>query len=123
MIRALVSLGKWLDSRFPARVTVTEASYGELLAKVTEIDEAFSIFRTGLTGMDLKLDMALERLTKVETAAVHKGAVQDLVKVVAQLKEDYTSFKASQGFTPTEVTAEVRAMLNGQYIPAFEESK
>lgn len=109
MIRILVRFGKWLDSRFPAKVTLTEASFDLLVSDLKHLQ----------TKVD-KLGDLDRRLALVETSAVHKGAVQDLVKVVAQLKEDYSSFKASSGFVPTHVSPEIQAMLNGEYIPSEE---
>src|SRR5689334_10678946 len=110
MIRLLVKLGQWLDSRFPAKVVLTEASFELLLQDIERL-------KANVTSLN-ELE---RRLAAVEKNAVHKGAVQDVIKVVAELKADYTSFKASAGFTPVKVNPEIQAMLNGEYI-APEES-
>jgi len=109
MIRLLVKLGKWLDSRFPAKVVVTQKQFE---AMHTEL----SMMRGTLSDVDLSLNKVLERLAVVESSAVHKGAVSDLVEVVKTLKADYVSFKVSQGFTPQAVNHDLSAMLNGQYL-------
>lgn len=110
MIRSIVKLGQWLDSRFPAKIVMTEAAFDLLLQDISRLKDNV-----------LSLNELERRLAVVEKNAVHKGAVQDMIKVVAELKADYTSFKASAGFTPVKVSPELQAMLNGEYI-APEES-
>ncbi len=108
MIRILVKLGKWLDSRFPAKVVVTEESYEQMQTEL-------SMLRGTLSDTTLSLNKALERLSVVESNAVHKEAVKDLVEVVKAVKLEYASLKASMGFTPVR-NEEIQAMLNGEQI-------
>lgn len=109
MIRLLVKLGRWLDSRFPAKVIVTVESYEQMQTEL-------SMLRGQLNDTTLSLNKALERLSVVEQNAVHKAAVSDLVSVVKVLKDDYTSFKASMGFKTGAASAEIEAMLNGEIL-------
>lgn len=95
MIRLLVRLGKWLDSRFPAKVVVLESDYREL--------------RERMSGMESQM-LALRK------EAVHKDAVKDLVLVVKSVKEDFQSLKTSLGFNARQVNPELSAVLNGEYL-------
>lgn len=117
MIRAIVKLGQWLDSRFPAKVIVTADSFLELQRK--QVDFASSVVRLHnyVDSLVEKMNTLENRMRVVESNAVHKGAVQDLVTITTQLKDDYTSFKASMGFVAKEARPELTAMLNGEYLP------
>lgn len=106
MIRLIVKLGAWLDRRFPAKVVVTAQQYEQLHTEL-------SMVRGQMADTQASLDKALSRLSVVESNAVHKGAVQELVKVVEELKTEQMSFKASLGFTP-RVNSEIQAMINGE---------
>jgi len=116
MIRLLVKLGKWLDSRFPAKVVVTLKQYEALQGCLDSMNAELSLYNSHLNDIEVSLNKVLERLSVVESSAVHKGAVSDLVEVVKTLKADYVSFKVSQGFTPQAVNHDLSAMLNGQYL-------
>lgn len=110
MIRLMVKLGKWLDSRFPEKVIVTTDQYLQLHAEL-------GMLRSQVQDLSISLNTALERLSVVEANAVHKGAVSDLVLVVKELKDDYASFKASMGFVSKPASnKEIEAMLNGEII-------
>lgn len=95
MIRFLVKLGHWLDSRFPEKVVVTTASF-EILVK------------------DLRAVQT--RLDRMEKEAVHKDAVKDLVLVVKSVKDDFQSLKTSLGFNTRQANPELNAVLNGEYL-------
>lgn len=116
MVRFLVKLGQWLDSRFPAKVTVTLRQYEALQSCQDNLATEVSMLRSELNDRTLSLNKILDRLSVVESSAVHKGAVSDLVEVVKTLKDDYISYKVSQGFTPKAVNHDLSAMLNGQYL-------
>lgn len=116
MVRLLVKLGQWLDSRFPAKVTVTLRQYEALQSCQEQLQAEMSMLRSQAQDQAISLTKTLERLSVVEQSAVHKGAVSDLVEVVKTLKDDYVSFKVSQGFTPKTVNADLQAMLNGELI-------
>lgn len=116
MIRLLVKLGQWLDSRFPAKVTVTLKQYEALQGCQDQLQAEMSMLRSQAQDQASSLATLLERLSVVESSAVHKGAVADLVEVVKTLKDDYISYKVSQGFTPKTVNHDLSAMLNGQYL-------
>ncbi len=108
MIRLLVKMGKWLETRFPEKVVVTAESY-------EQIHTELSMLRSELQEAQLSLSKSLDRLSVVESNAVHKDAVKDLVEVVKAVKLEYSSLKASMGFTPIK-DEEIRAMLNGEQI-------
>ena len=116
MVRLLVRLGQWLDSRFPAKVTVTLKEYQALQSCQEQLQAEVSMLRSQLNDNSLSLNKVLDRLSVVESSAVHKGAVSDLVEVVKTLKDDYVSYKVSQGFTPKTVNSDLQAMLNGEFV-------
>lgn len=107
MIRLIVKLGAWLDHRFPVKVIVTQLQYAQL-------NEELSVLRAELKDNGLSLNKALERLSVVESNAVHREPVRILVDELQRLKADYASYKASMGFRDQPiVNAEIQAMLNG----------
>lgn len=109
MIRLMLKVAKWLDSRFPAKVTITLAGYEALVKQGGDL-------RSELNDMGLSLNKALERLSVVELNSVHKEPVQILISDLARMKADYASFKASMGFRGEAISAEVEALLNGEVI-------
>lgn len=118
MIRAFVNLGKWLEQRFPEKVVITLESYNSLVQSNSSLQAEMSMLRQQVADLALSVDKANERLSVVESSAVHKGAVADMLAVLAQLKDDYTSFKASMGFTyKRQGSNEIQALLNGEYLP------
>lgn len=62
-----------------------------------------------------QIETLVQRLSVVETNAVHKGAVNDLITAVKLLKDEYVSLKASLGMSRIG-DASIRAMLNGEDI-------
>jgi hypothetical protein len=104
MIQLIVRLGKWLETRFPEKVVVTLEKYGRL-----EYDIANCVEKS------TQIDLILTRLSVVETNAVHKAAVQDLITAVKDLKNEYVSLKASLGMARIG-DSDIKAMLNGEYI-------
>lgn len=116
MIRLLVKLGYWLDTRFPAKVTVTKREYDALNKSIDRLDKEISMVREQYQDQALSLAKALERLSVVETGAVHKEPVQLLIKELAELKAEHLSFKASMGFRGGAQQAEINAILNGEAI-------
>lgn len=117
MIQLLIKLGKFLETRFPKKLVLTEAEYKDLIDRTVKLDAEIGTVREDGKLNKQNLDAALDRLAKVEASAVHKGAVADLVQVVKQLKDEQVSFKASMGFnrTPSQ-DAELQAVLNGEPI-------
>lgn len=109
MIRLIVKMGKWLDSRFPAKVVVTEAQF-------VALNEEIKVLRDTVTDAQLSLNKALERLSVVEGNAVHKEPVALAIQELDKLKQDYTSFKASMGFANKALSPEIQALLNGELI-------
>jgi len=120
MIRLLVKLGKWLDSRFPAKVVVLESDYEALWRRVKGLEGELSLLRDEAKVHERDISVAVDRVGGIEAKAVHKGAVQDLVRVVAELKADLASFKTSIGFRTQPVNDELQAVLNGEYINGQE---
>lgn len=114
MIRLIVRAAKWLDSRFPEKVTVTAENYKAL-------NEEIAVLRSQLKDNSLSLNTLINRLSVVESNAVHKEPVSIALKELDKLKSDYTSFKASMGFNKLgETNPEIAAMLNGQYLGGSE---
>lgn len=110
MIRMLVRFGQWLDSRFPAKLVVTQQQYEQLHTEL-------SMLRSEVKTASLSLDKALERLSVVEANAVHKEPVQVIISELEKIKTDYTSFKASMGLGKmVSNNPEIAAMLNGEII-------
>lgn len=109
MIRLIVKMGQWLDSRFPAKVVVTEAQFAAL-------NEEISTLRSRLNDNSLSLNIVLERLSVLELNSVHKEPVALAIQELDKLKQDYTSFKASMGFANKALSPEIQALLNGELI-------
>jgi len=86
MIQMLISLGKWLESRFPKRKVVGEAEFAALIT----------------------------RIESIENNAVHKEPVKLLVEEMAKFKAELASLRAGLGITASASSPEaMEAMLNG----------
>lgn len=94
MIRTIVRLGAWLDTRFPEKVVIKISDYKALLENICVLEM---------------------RLSAIEKASVHKDAVKDLVLVVKSVKDDFQSLKTSLGFS-RQANPELNAVLNGEYL-------
>jgi hypothetical protein len=105
MIRMLVSLGHWLEARFPEKLEVVASDYLTLKAQVDV-----------LISLSKQYEVSIQRISALEKAAVHKGAVQDLVSVVAGLKQELASFKTSLGFSVGPEVAKIEAYLSGEPV-------
>lgn len=114
MIRLLVKLGQWLDTRFPEKVTVTALDYKFLWVTIKAIEGSMASSKDFET-LNAKLGALEAKLEAVQKQAVHKDAVKDVIEVVRLMKEDFQSFKTSLGFN-RQNSPEITAMLNGQYI-------
>ena len=108
-MRIWTQVAKWLDQRFPEKLVVRAEEYLGLHEEVTQL-------RSVLNDTALSLNKALERLSVVESNAVHKGAVSDLVIAVKMLKEDYASFKANTLGAKPLSDMDIKAMFNGEDI-------
>lgn len=96
MIRLIVKMANWLDAHFPAKVVVQEADYRALNQRIEALEAT---------------------LTAVQSAAVHKDAVRDVIEVVKALKADLQSFKVSLGLNRMAQSQEsIEAILNGERI-------
>ena len=73
MIRALVALGKWLDARFPVKVTITETKFHELCEVIDGNAER-------LGGVQSDVHRVEERLAKLEDSV---QAIKDLLAKAA----------------------------------------
>lgn len=122
MIRAIVRLGQWLDSRFPQKLVVTVASYADLNRQIHSAHVELASIQNTLSDITLSLNKTLERVSTLENAAVHKGAVQDVIVVVGKLKEELSALRFGLGMTApvSSKDAEIKAILNGQ--PLGDES-
>ena len=117
MIQWLIKLGKWLETRFPKKLVITEAAYTELSNTIHRLHEEVGMLRNDVKTQNLNTVALIDRIATIEASAVHKGAVKDLVSAVQTLKDDYVSFKASMGFNrKPEAVTELQAMLNGEMI-------
>lgn len=105
MIRLLSKLVKWLESRFPEKVIVLESDYRELKSRVVELEITLA------AHSDL-----VSRIELIESSAVHKAAVVDLVNLIAIMRDDLASFKTSIGFRTQASNDELQAVLNGEAI-------
>jgi hypothetical protein len=112
MIRLLVKLGRWLDSRFPAKVLVLEKDYQELVYDVSMCMEKID----RVLDLNQRLGDLEAKLEAVQKAAVHKDAVRDVIAVVATLKADLQSFKVSLGMNRMAQGQDILASLNGEPI-------
>lgn len=113
-MRMWTKIAQWLDRRFPEQIVVKAEQYFGL-------HEEMSQLRSELKDAQLSLTKALERLSVVESNAVHKGAVSDLVIAVKTLKEDYATFKANTlGGNKPLTEAEINALYNGEYLNGKE---
>jgi hypothetical protein len=92
MIRLLVKLGQWLEKRFPEKLEVSKVDY----------------------------DTLIQRISNLESTAVHKNAVQDVIKVVAQVKNDVASLKTSLGFAGQAESSKIEAFLSGEPVSTQE---
>lgn len=97
MIRLIIKIANWLDKRFPERVEIKKADYDALLARLGVLEA---------------------NIIEVQTAAVHKSAVRDVISAVQAVKDDLSSLKASLGFNrPAEaMDPQLLAVLNGEHI-------
>ena len=66
------------------------------------------------------MEAVLKRLSVVETSAVHKDAVKDLVLAVKAYKDELAAMKVGLGLSRIG-DPEIKAMLNGIPIPSSEE--
>ena len=106
-MRVWTAVANWLDRRFPEKTIVTVENYMSLHTEL-------SMLRSLLVDMKPQLDKLNERMSVVESNAVHKGAVSDLVIAVKTLKEDYATFKANTLGGGKPITdAEINALFNG----------
>ncbi len=110
MIKRLKALVNWLESRFPEKVVVSAERYTQFAADVEALADRVITVNSDLLHHG-------ERLSKIEAAAVHKEAVQDLIRVVKALQDDVTSLKTSLGFNKmVQKQDDISAMLNGEVI-------
>jgi hypothetical protein len=113
-MRLLTKLVSWLDRRFPEKVIITLALYDALYERQGQIHAEISTIRSLVEQHEMGLAKTLERLSVVESNAVHKGAVQDLVIAVKAMKEDYATFKANVlGGNKASTDADINALFNG----------
>lgn len=92
MIRLLVKLGQWLETRFPEKLEVSKTEYESLK----------------------------QRVLVLETSAVHTEAVKEVIKVIAQVKNDVSSLKTSLGFSAGPEAAKIEAFLSGEPVSTQE---
>lgn len=86
----------WMERKFPDQLVVTHEAYNALQARLGA----------------LEMTVAL-----VQSQAVHKDAVRDVIAVVTQVKDDIASFKASLGFHRA-ANVDPTAVFSGEYMEA-----
>lgn len=114
MVRLISRFARWLESRFPEKLVVSREDYTHLRASVNVVEAEVVMLKDEIAALTA-------RLGAVETAAVHKGAVQDVIRVVEAVKTDIVALKANLGWSKpivegTEKAQELAAMLNGELI-------
>lgn len=92
MVKLLIKLGKYLETRFPEKMQVTPEDYRELLS----------------------------RIDNLEHSSVHKDAVKALVLKMKEMQDEFATVKTGLGLNTPKV-AELQAMLNGEAIGAQED--
>jgi hypothetical protein len=115
MIQLIVRLGKYLESRFPPKLVVTSVDWLTLKTQMDVVQGVLSEQNRRLAALEANVELVLSRLSRVETNAVHKGAVADVVLAMKTLKEEVGTLKTGLGLTRVG-NAEVQALLNGEYI-------
>ena len=113
MIRLLKKLVLWLESRFPEKVVVLAEDYTVLKARIFALDAEINHLREELKIASSSIEVAVSRLGVVESSAVHKDAVKDLVLATQAIKDEFTSLKASLGMNKV-INSDIQAMLNGE---------
>lgn len=106
MIQMLINLGKWLEQRFPKQVVLVEQDYQQLKKRIQDLEDRY----IAVEELTLKIRM-------IETTAVHKEPVQELIKAMAQMKAEIVSLRAGLGITASATSPEaMETMLNGAFI-------
>ncbi len=116
MIKLLSKLVKWLEVRFPEKVILLESDYSALKQKTEALEAKLKEVENGLETQVQSHAASIDRISMIESSAVHKGAVQDLVKIVSDIKADLASFKTSIGFRTQVQNDELQAVFNGEHI-------
>lgn len=111
----LAKIGQFLMTRFPEKRVVTVTEYEALRQRIASLDAEISGLRSQLNDTSLSLNTAISRIGTLEAHSVHKGAVQDLVDVIRQVKDEMASLKAGLGMNRVG-DADIRALLNGEPV-------
>jgi hypothetical protein len=119
MIRLLVKIANWLDSRFPAKLVVTVADYSSLVAKVDHLEAELSIVRDSANEAKNGVEVAASRIGTVESRAAHTDAVRTLLQEVKKLQDEYASLKTSLGMTGVAKSPASLAFLNDEPVGGF----
>ena len=83
MIRAIVALGKWLDARFPAKVTITQEGFDNLLGMYKDI-------KAVQVAISQVVDRHEYRMAKAEDSIkAIKDAMTKAPTMAAQVRADY----------------------------------
>ena len=111
----LGKIGQFLQTRFPEKLVLTEDHYHELVNLVKGAHTELAGLHDKIREMDSLVAKAYERLSVLETSAVHKDAVQAVVKHLQEAKEEVNKIKFSMGID-RQVNPEIQAMLNGKVL-------
>ena len=116
MIRMLVKIASFLDRRFPEKRVVTAQEYDKLNSLIQAAHTELSDMTSRLENIEKSAEATIRRLSVVEQSAVHKAAVQEVIKHVELVKEEMTALKFGLGLDrpQTSKDAEINAVLNGQ---------
>ena len=120
MIRLIVKLGHWLETRFPEKLLVKAEEYLALKEQMICNSKEMEFARHEVALALEKLSTLEQRMTMVEQAAVHKGAVQDLVSIVKAVKDELQTLKTNIGFANPEL-AKIEAHFNGEPVSIDQE--
>jgi hypothetical protein len=111
----LIRLGKWLEERFPKKLTVTLEDWNRRGYELDTAHEEIDILRGELADLKASHAATIDRVGHLEASAVHKGAVSDLVAHVKAQKDELVALKANLGWSNRGAKgAEIEAMLNGE---------
>ena len=105
----LAQIGRFLQTRFPEKVVVTAEDW----ITVTQ-------FVANYKDLEARVQNLETRLSVVESSAVHKGAVPDLVTAVKGYKDQVAALQVGLGLSRIG-DMEIQAMLNGVPIPSSED--
>jgi hypothetical protein len=115
IVQSIVKLGKWLETRFPEKLVVKAEEYLNLKHDLLLAKDELSALRHEVATSLHEVSLMAQRVAAIESTAVHKGAVQDLVAIVKAVKDELQTLKTNIGFANPEL-ARIEAHFNGEPV-------